>query len=85
MLAGIAPACATDISVSTGTPAATDCTPATSDDAPAAAWVATGLSAADAEVAKPTTFALTVEARPARSKGGTLNGVKLSATAVAPV
>ncbi|GLD19777.1 hypothetical protein Mkiyose1385_38760 [Mycobacterium kiyosense] len=51
MLAGIAPACATDISVSTGTPAATDCTPATSDDAPAAAWVATGLSAADADVA----------------------------------
>ncbi|GLD01708.1 hypothetical protein Mkiyose1088_35740 [Mycobacterium kiyosense] len=80
MLAGYAPTWATDISVDTGTAAAADCTSDTRAVAPAA----TGLSAADADVANPTTFALTVDARPARSSGGTLNGVKLCATAVAP-
>src|SRR3954470_1199400 len=84
MLTGIAPIWATDITDSTGTAEAADCTPATSPGAPTVMPCTSGPTAAEADVANPAKGACKLAANPTKSTGGAENGVKLSATAVAP-
>ncbi len=84
MLAGIAPSWATDAIDCTGNADAADCTPDTNPGTAVATPCTAGLIAAEAEVASPLNWAPTLAANPARSTGGTENGVRLAATPVAP-
>jgi hypothetical protein len=80
MLTGIAPTCATDANDDSGNAEAADWTPLTNPGSATAAPSTTGDTAAVAADANP----VTCDAHPARSTGGTLKGVNVDATDVAP-
>ncbi|CKP17494.1 Uncharacterised protein [Mycobacterium tuberculosis] len=84
ILAGYAAACPTCSAASTATPPPPDCAAATTAGTPSTAPSAIGDNAAETDVAIPVNCAPAWEANPAKSSGGTLNGVNVSATAAAP-
>ncbi|VBA40602.1 hypothetical protein LAUMK136_03598 [Mycobacterium attenuatum] len=84
MLAGCAATWATCITDDNGNDEANDCTPVTTPGTPATAPCNAGDTAAVAAVASPVTCAPTCEANPAKSNGGTLNGINSAAAAPAP-
>src|SRR5258708_3113409 len=85
MLIGMAPICATAMICCRGADATADCTPITKPGTTSTTPCATRATPAEIPPANPEICAPTCVAKPAKSTGGMLKGVKVEATDVAPV